>query len=107
MLLEKRFKEMMKQALPALSFDQEELKEYLLMALDEFNSAPPATSLTLKELISKKPEYVDLIMTRAAAFACFSLELALIPARSGLLAEYETGIKEKKDFCLLSSGSVN
>jgi hypothetical protein len=50
----------------------EELYEYLLMAVDDFNSAPPATGITLDTMTDN---WRTLIAIRAASFACMALAL--------------------------------
>lgn len=53
----------------------EELYEYLLMAVDDFNSAPPATGITLETMADN---WRTLIAIRAAAFACMGAAMTWI-----------------------------
>ena len=58
-------------------WEDEELLDFLLMAVDDFNSRPPTTSITLGNIISGAPEqrWSTTILIRAAAFACFAIAL--------------------------------
>lgn len=103
MTLEKR----LRKEIPSCAFDQEELKEYLLMAMDEFNSNAPVTSFTLQDIATKKKEYIEPVLKRAAAFACFSLLINLTSFKDKLMKEYNYSIVRKRDFCVLSSKAKN
>jgi len=48
----------------------EEIYEYLLMAVDDFNSAPPSTGINLDNVPDR---WRTLIVLRACAFACFAM----------------------------------
>jgi hypothetical protein len=58
-------------------WEDEELLEYLLMAVDDFNSRPPTTSITLGNIIvgGAEQRWRTTIIIRAAAFACFAIAL--------------------------------
>jgi len=58
-------------------WEDEELLEYLLMAVDDFNSRPPTTSITLGNVIRGGTEqrWRTTVLVRAAAFACFAIAL--------------------------------
>lgn len=53
-------------------WEDEELYEYLLMAVDELNSSPPATDVTLDNIPTR---WRTNLLMRAAAFACGAVTL--------------------------------
>jgi hypothetical protein len=56
-------------------WEDEELYEYLLMAIDDFNSRPPTTSIELSNIMSSERRWRATILIRAAAFACLAVAL--------------------------------
>jgi len=56
-------------------WEDEELLEYLVMAVDDFNSRPPTTGLIMEELESSMRRWRTAIILRAGAFACFAIAL--------------------------------
>jgi hypothetical protein len=53
-------------------WEDEELLEYLYMAVDDFNSRPPVTGIQLSNLWGTERNWRTAILVRAAAFACFA-----------------------------------
>jgi hypothetical protein len=53
-------------------WEDEELYEYLLMAVDDFNTAPPITSVTVDNIPDR---WRTAIILRAGAFACFAITM--------------------------------
>jgi len=53
----------------------EELYEYLLMAVDEFNGRPPTTSIDLANLTGSERRWRTTIFIKAAALACFAISM--------------------------------
>lgn len=53
-------------------WEDEELYEYLLMAVDDFNAAPPVTGITVETM---PPRWRTAILLRAGAFACFAVAM--------------------------------
>lgn len=53
-------------------WEDEELYEYLLMAVDDFNTAPPVTGVTLNTVPDR---WRTAIILRAASFACFAVAM--------------------------------
>jgi hypothetical protein len=53
-------------------WEDEELYEYLLMAIDDFNSAPPITGVTINDMPDR---WRTAIILRAGAFACFAITM--------------------------------
>lgn len=53
-------------------WEDEELYEYLLMAIDDLNAAPPVTGITLKQMPGR---WRTSIVLRAASFACFAVAM--------------------------------
>lgn len=53
-------------------WEDEELYEYILMAVDDFNSAPPVTGVTLDDVPDR---WRTAIILRAASFACFAIAM--------------------------------
>jgi len=56
-------------------WEDEELYEYLLMAIDDFNSRPPTTGITIDNLFASERRWTTTILVRAGAFACFAIAL--------------------------------
>jgi len=56
-------------------WEDEELLEYLYMAVDDFNTYPPTTSIEVGDLWSSMRRWRTAILLRAAAFACFAIAL--------------------------------
>ena len=59
-------------------WEDEELYEDLLMAIDDFNSRPPVTGIDLSNLFASEKRWTTTILLRAAAFACFEIALTWI-----------------------------
>lgn len=53
-------------------WEDEELYEYILMGIDEFNLAPPVTGITITTMPSR---WTTLVVMRAAGFACAALTM--------------------------------
>jgi len=53
-------------------WEDEELYEYLLMAIDDFNTAPPITGVTINDVPDR---WRTAIILRAGAFACFAITM--------------------------------
>jgi len=53
-------------------WEDEELYEYLLMAIDDFNTAPPITGVTINDIPDR---WRTAIILRAGAFACFAITM--------------------------------
>jgi len=56
-------------------WEDEELYEYLVMAMDDFNSRPPTTSIDFGNLFGSEKRWTTTVMIRAAAFACFAISM--------------------------------
>jgi len=56
-------------------WEDEELLEYLVMAVDDFNSRPPTTGVIMEDLESSMRRWRTAIILRAAAFACFAIAM--------------------------------
>lgn len=56
-------------------WEDEELLEYLYMAVDDFNSRPPTTGINMANLWSTERRWRTTIILRAAAFACFAIAM--------------------------------
>ena len=59
-------------------WEDEELYEYLLFAVDDFNSRPPVTGINLANLFSSERRWRTTILIRAAAFACMAISMTWI-----------------------------
>ena len=59
-------------------WEDEELYEHLLFAIDDFNSRPPVTGINLANLFSSERRWRTTILIRAAAFACMSMALTWV-----------------------------
>jgi hypothetical protein len=56
-------------------WEDEELIEYIYMALDDFNSRPPTNSIVVNDLWGNARRWRTTILLRASAFACFAIAL--------------------------------
>jgi hypothetical protein len=56
-------------------WEDEELLEYLYMAVDDFNSRPPTTGIEFFNLWGTERRWRTTIIMRAAAFACFAIAM--------------------------------
>jgi hypothetical protein len=56
-------------------WEDEELYEYLLFAIDDFNSRPPTTGINLANITGGERRWRTTILIRAAAFACFAIAI--------------------------------
>ncbi len=56
-------------------WEDEELLEYIYMAIDDFNSRPPVTGIAMHNLWSSERRWRTTIILRAAAFACFAISM--------------------------------
>jgi len=56
-------------------WEDEELLEYLYMAIDDFNSRPPVTGITVGNILGSERRWRTTIILRAAAFACFAIAM--------------------------------
>jgi hypothetical protein len=56
-------------------WEDEELYEYLIFAVDDFNSRPPVTGINLANLSSSERRWRTTILIRAAAFACMAISM--------------------------------
>ena len=53
-------------------WEDEELLEYIYMAIDDFNTRPPVTGLFISDLWGSMKRWRTAILLRGAAFACFA-----------------------------------
>ena len=56
-------------------WEDEELLEYIYMAIDDFNSRPPTTGIEVQNLWGSERRWRTAILIRAAAFACFAIAM--------------------------------
>jgi hypothetical protein len=56
-------------------WEDEELLEYLYMAVDDFNSRPPTTGIDFTALWGSERRWRTTVIIRAAAFACFAIAM--------------------------------
>jgi len=56
-------------------WEDEELLEYIYMAIDDFNSRPPTTGIDVTNLWGSERRWRSAILIRAAAFACFAIAM--------------------------------
>lgn len=59
-------------------WEDEELLEYIYMAIDDFNSRPPVTGIEVSNLWGSERRWRTAILIRAAAFACFAVAMSWI-----------------------------
>jgi len=56
-------------------WEDEELVEYIYMAIDDFNSRPPTTAINTSNLWGTERRWRTTVILRAAAFACFAIAM--------------------------------
>lgn len=56
-------------------WEDEELLEYIYMAIDDFNGRPPTTSIGIGDILGADRRWRTTIIIRAAAFACFAIAM--------------------------------
>jgi hypothetical protein len=56
-------------------WEDEELLEYIYMAIDDFNGRTPVTSIGVGDIIGADRRWRTTIILRAAAFACFAIAM--------------------------------
>lgn len=78
-------------------WEDEELYEYLLMAIDDFNSRPPTTGIDLYNLFASEKRWTTTIMMRAAAFACFAIAMNWIADEFSLDSKERITVKDEND----------
>jgi hypothetical protein len=56
-------------------WEDEEMLEYLYMAVDDFNTRPPVTGISMDDLFGSMGRWKTAILLRSAAFACFAIAM--------------------------------
>jgi hypothetical protein len=56
-------------------WEDEELLEYIYMAINDFNSRPPTTGIDIGNLFTSERRWQTTILLRAAVFACFAIAM--------------------------------
>jgi hypothetical protein len=56
-------------------WEDEEMLEYLYMAVDDFNTRPPVTGINIDDLFGAMGRWKTAILLRAASFACFAIAM--------------------------------
>jgi hypothetical protein len=56
-------------------WEDEEMLEYLYLAVDDFNTRPPVTGITIDDLFASMGRWKTAILLRAASFACFAIAM--------------------------------
>jgi hypothetical protein len=79
-----------------------ELLEYLIMAVDDFNSRPPTTGLVLDDLESSMRRWRTAVILRAAAFACFAIAMNWIVDEFSAGGEEKVTVKVAEEECSLT-----
>ena len=75
-------------------WEDEELYECLLMAVDDFNTAPPVTGITIDSIPDR---WRTAILLRAGAFACLALTANWIADEFSVKGDEEIIVKDEKD----------
>ena len=70
-------------------WEDEELLEYLYLAVDDLNSRPPVTGIIINDLWGGAQKWRTAVIMRAAAFACFAI------AMNWIADEFSIGKDEK------------
>lgn len=74
-------------------WEDEELLEYLYMAVDDFNSRPPVTGIIIDNLWGTERRWRTTIILRAAAFACFAIAMNWIADEFSLGEENKVSLR--------------
>jgi hypothetical protein len=56
-------------------WEDEELLEYIYMAIDDFNTKPPVTGIDITDLTGSMKRWRTAVLYKAAAFACLAITL--------------------------------
>ena len=73
-------------------WEDEQLYEYLIMAVDDFNTAPPVTGVTLDDLPDR---WRTAVILRAASFACFSIAMIWIANEFSVAGDERIQVRDK------------
>ena len=76
-------------------WEDEELLEYIYMAIDDFNSRPPTSDIGLSNLSSSERRWRTTVILRAAAFACFAIAMNWIANEFSLDSKEMITVKDK------------
>jgi len=76
-------------------WEDEELLEYLYMAVDDFNSRPPTTGIEFFNLWGTERRWRTTIIMRAAAFACFAIAMNWIADEFSLLSTERLTVRDE------------
>jgi len=75
-------------------WEDEELLEYLYMAVDDFNTRPPVTGITINDIVSgPMRRWRTSILLRAGAFACFAVAMNWIADEFSVAGEESVVVK--------------
>jgi hypothetical protein len=76
-------------------WEDEELYEYLIFAVDDFNSRPPTTGINLANLGSSERRWRTTILIRAAAFACMAIAMNWIADEFSIHPDERITVQDK------------
>ena len=99
-------------------WEDEEMLEYLYMSVDDFNTRPPVTGITIDDLFGAMGRWKTAILLRAASFACFAIAMNWIADEFSIDGEESLNIRIGDDgeefkisigllFLLLYEDSIN
>jgi hypothetical protein len=77
-------------------WEDEELLEYIYMAIDDFNSRPPTTGIEPFNLWGTERRWRTTIIMRAAAFACFAIAMNWIADEFSIAALSRVTVKDEE-----------
>jgi len=77
-------------------WEDEELLEYLYMAVDDFNSRPPTTGIEFFNLWGTERRWRTTIIMRAAAFACFAIAMNWISEEFSIHYKESVTVRDSK-----------
>lgn len=78
-------------------WEDEELLEYIYMAIDDFNTYPPVTDLIVDNLWGTERRWRTAILLRAAAFAMFAIALNWIADEFSIKSDELIRVRDKDD----------
>lgn len=74
-------------------WEDEEILEYILMAIDDFNAAPPVTGVSIDDIPLR---WRTAVILRACSFACFAIAMNWIADEFSVKGDERVKVKDKE-----------
>lgn len=78
-------------------WEDEEMMEYIYMAIDDFNSRPPVTGLQIQDLWGNERRWRTTIIMRSAAFACFAIAMNWVADEFSICGKERLTVKDEEN----------